>query len=124
MSLRVLGDKGWGKVPYFEAPYIGSNTMLRGYQQGRFSGSASLAAACEARVRVGELSLIYPTTVGLFGFVESGRVFVPGEVSRRWHPSFGGGVWAAPWNRETTMTASLAFSDESALMYASIGFGF
>ncbi len=124
MTVRLVGDKTWGKVPYFEAASIGSSTLLRGFQQRRFSGNASLAAAFETRVRVGELNFIFPTSVGVFGFVETGRVFVPGETSLRWHPSYGAGVWAAPWNRETTVTGSLGFSEESVLLYGSIGFSF
>ena len=124
MTVRLVGEKTWGKVPYFEAASIGSSTLLRGYQQKRFSGNASLAGVFETRVRVGELNFIFPTSVGVFGFVETGRVFVPGEVSRRWHPSSGAGVWAAPWNRETTVTTSLGFSEESVLLYGSIGFSF
>jgi len=124
LSLRVLGEKTWGKVPYFESAVAGSSAGLRGYQFGRFAGEASLAGVFEARVRVGELRYILPVAVGLFGFLETGRVFVPGEISRRWHPSYGGGVWAAPWNRETTVTASLGFSHESVLLYGSIGFAF
>jgi hypothetical protein len=124
LSLRLLGEKTWGKVPYFEAATVGSGSIMRGYQPGRFSGNGSLAAALEARVRAGELNIVFPSTVGVFGFVETGRVFAPGEVSRKWHPSYGCGVWAAPWNRETTVMGSLGFSDESVLMYGSIGFSF
>jgi len=124
LSVRLVGEKTWGKVPYFEAASIGSSTLLRGFQQKRFVGDAALAGVFEARVKVGELDIVFPTTIGVFGFVETGRVFVAGEDSRMWHPSYGAGVWAAPWNRETTLTGSLGFSEESVLLYGSIGFSF
>lgn len=124
ISLRVLGDRTWGKVPFFEAATIGSSSALRGYQQGRFAGMASLVGVAEARVRLGRIDLITPVPFGVFGFAETGRVYEPGEDSRRWHPSFGGGVWAAPWKRQATLTASIGVSKESVMVYGAVGFGF
>ena len=124
ISLRVLGDRTWGKVPFFEAATIGSSSALRGYQQGRFAGMASLVGIVEARVRLGRIDFITPLPYGIFGFAETGRVYEPGEDSRRWHPSFGGGVWAAPWKREATLTASIGISQESVMVYGAVGFGF
>lgn len=123
-SLRVLGTRTWGTVPYFDAATIGSSTALRGYEQGRFSGASALVGIAEARVRLGSLDIITPVMVGVFGFAESGRVFEPGEDSRAWHPSFGGGVWAAPWQRNATLTASIGLSNESVMLYGAVGFGF
>ena len=124
ISLRVLGDRTWGKVPFFEAATIGSSSALRGYQQGRFAGTASVVGVAEVRVRLGRLDLITPVPFGMFGFAETGRVFEPGEDSRLWHPSFGGGVWAAPWKRQATLTASIGVSKESVMVYGAVGFGF
>jgi hypothetical protein len=123
-SVRVLGDRTWGKVPFFEAATIGSGSALRGYQLGRFAGASSLVAVAEARVRLGRIDLITPVPFGVFGFAETGRVYEPGEDSRRWHPSFGGGVWAAPWKRDATLTASIGISNESVMVYGAVGFGF
>lgn len=123
-SVRVLGTRTWGAVPYFDAATIGSSTAMRGYQQGRFTGASSLAGICEARVRLGQVDIITPVMVGVFGFAETGRVFEPGEESRVWHPSFGGGVWAAPWRRDATLTASIGLSRESVMLYGAVGFGF
>jgi hypothetical protein len=123
-SLRMLGVRTWGKVPYFDAATIGSSSAMRGYQQGRFAGASSLAGIAEARVRLGRMDLITPVMFGIFGFAETGRVFEPGEDSRIWHPSFGGGVWAAPWRRDATLTASIGFSKESVMLYGAVGFGF
>lgn len=123
-SVRVLGTRTWGAVPYFDAATIGSSTAMRGYQQGRFAGASSLAGVCEARVRLGHIDIITPVMYGVFGFAETGRVFEPGEESRVWHPSFGGGVWAAPWRRDATLTASIGVSGESVMMYGAVGFGF
>ncbi len=123
-SLRVLGTRTWGAVPYFDAATIGSSTAMRGYQQGRFTGASSLAGIVETRVRLGHVDLITPVMYGVFGFAETGRVFEPGEESRLWHPSFGGGVWAAPWRRDATLTASIGISKENVMLYGAVGFGF
>jgi hypothetical protein len=124
LSLRVLGIRTWGKVPYYDAATIGSSTAMRGFQQGRFAGASSLAGIVEARVRLGQIDVITPVMYGVFGFAETGRVFEPGEESRVWHPSFGGGVWAAPWRRDATLTASIGVSKESVMVYGAVGFGF
>ena len=124
LSLRVLGVRSWGKVPYYDAATIGSSTAMRGYQQGRFAGASSLAGIVETRVRLGRIDIITPVMYGVFGFAETGRVFEPGEESGVWHPSFGGGVWAAPWRRDATLTASIGVSKESVMLYGAVGFGF
>jgi hypothetical protein len=123
-SMRMLGIRTWGTVPYFDAATVGGSTTMRGYQQGRFAGASSLVGVAEARVRLGKMDFITPVMFGVFGFAETGRVFEPGEDSRIWHPSFGGGVWAAPWRRDATLTASIGVSKESVLVYGAVGFGF
>jgi outer membrane protein assembly factor BamA len=123
-SLRFLGDRTWGKVPFFEAATIGSGNALRGYQLGRFAGASSAVGIAEARLRLGRIDLVTPVPFGVFGFAETGRVFEPGEDSRLWHPSVGGGVWAAPWKRDATLTASIGISKESVMLYGAVGFGF
>lgn len=123
-SVRVIGEKVWGRVPYFELATIGSSTALRGYQQGRFAGTGSVVSVAEARVRLGRIDIITPVPFGVYGFVETGRVYDPGEDSRLWHPSWGGGIWAAPWKREATFTGSLGMSREGVIVYGAVGFGF
>ncbi len=124
LSLRMLATRTWGKVPYFDAATIGSSTALRGYQQGRFTGASSVVGVAEARVRLGRMDIITPVMFGVLGFAETGRVYEPGENSQVWHPSFGGGVWAAPWRRDATLTASIGISKESVMLYGAVGFGF
>lgn len=124
LSLRCAGERVIGKTPYFESAFLGGYDNLRGYQQARFAGDASLFAGIEARVRLGTLNILVPATFGVLGFAETGRVFVRGEESRLWHPSFGGGAWLAPWSRRATVSGWIGFSQESTLAYVSLGFGF
>ncbi len=124
ISLRCAGERVWGKYPYFEAALLGGVGSLRGYQQARFAGDASLLASVEARVRLGKVGVVVPTTVGMLAFAETGRVYALGGSSRLWHPGVGGGLWAAPWNRETTVSGWIALSDESTLISFSVGFDF
>jgi len=85
---RVIGD-----YPFFEAAYLGGRGSIRGYKPNRYAGDGSVLGTAELRVRVYDLTLPIPGTIGLFGGSEVGRVFLDDEASRKWHPTAGGGVF-------------------------------
>jgi hypothetical protein len=62
--------------------------------------------------------------MGISAFVETGRVFLEGEESRRWHPAAGGGVWVSFVTREATLSLTYARSSETGGIYVSGGFMF
>ncbi|UCH84966.1 MAG: BamA/TamA family outer membrane protein, partial [Candidatus Latescibacterota bacterium] len=116
-----IGAKGvWGNYPYWEAAYIGGVETVRGYQAQRFAGDGAVFAGLEARVPVssglGEF--------GLFGLLDTGRVFLDGESSNRWHTGYGGGAWLTPLFRQFTMSFSLADSREDTIFHFKIDTGF
>jgi hypothetical protein len=61
--------------------------------------------------------------VGLIGFNDIGRVWVPGESSDQWHDGYGGGIYLIP-AQLVLIEGVVGFSKEGALPYISVGFRF
>ncbi|WP_233570516.1 MULTISPECIES: hypothetical protein [Prosthecochloris] len=93
LAVRAGGEKVWGDYPFFEAATVGGARSIRGYDRERFAGDASLYANSELRLYLGTFKLFVPVMFGPLAFVESGRVYVDGEDSDRWHTGYGGGLW-------------------------------
>ncbi|WP_222597002.1 hypothetical protein [Chitinophaga pinensis] len=68
-------------------------------------------------------SYLLPGTVGLIGFNDLGRVWMPGEQSHRWHDGYGGGLYVMPVDL-FLIQAAVGFSEEGALPYITAGFRF
>lgn len=130
LALRVGGEKIWGDYPFYEAAFLGGSASLRGYDQQRFAGDASLYAGSELRISFGTFKFLVPVMYGPLAFVETGRVFLEGEDSRAWHSSAGAGLWFGCI--ESRYSASIAFAqgfDDGRLMddagiYLKAGFSF
>ncbi len=70
------------------------------------------------------MKFIIPGYLGITGFAESGRVFADGGGSKKWHPSFGGGIWIDYLERMATLSINLAFSEEKTAIYIQLGMMF
>jgi hypothetical protein len=144
LSVRVAGEKVWGRHPYFEAASIGGSglpsaldlaggstgNMLRGYDLNRFAGDASVVANADLRIPLGWYSAIVPLRYGLLALADVGRVFVNGASSSQWHPGAGGGAWialhagASGMELVSTMNFAVVRSDEGTTFSISSIFGF
>ncbi len=118
------GRKVWGDYPYFAAAYLGGSKTLRGYDVQRFAGDASLYANLDIRFPISRFLLFLPGEFGLFGFVDTGRVFYSDDSSQKWHTGYGGGLWIAPLVRQYTMSLAVATSEEDTRIYFSFGVGY
>lgn len=106
---------------YFQALNLGSNNFVRGFRKNRFSGSALVYGSFELRVKMFKSqSYILPGNVGLIGFADVGKVWLKGESSDRWHPSYGGGFYFAPFNL-VMISATAGISKEDAIVNFSLG---
>jgi hypothetical protein len=125
LGLRLKGEKLWGTFPFFESAFVGGLGSVRGFDRNRFAGDASLFASAELRVKLFNLKFLFPTTWGIFGFGETGRVYLKGEDSRKWHTGYGGGVFMYLVNRDLTFSFSYARSvEKTAAIYFIAGFNF
>ncbi|NTW50867.1 MAG: BamA/TamA family outer membrane protein, partial [Chlorobiales bacterium] len=62
--LRASGEKIWGTYPFFEAAYLGGVKSIRGYDQQRFAGDASLFGGAELRLYLTKVNLLVPIYFG------------------------------------------------------------
>jgi hypothetical protein len=109
------------KFDYFQALNLGQNNYLRGFRKNRFSGRSLAYGSLEMRVKLfGSKSYIFPGDVGIIGFGDIGRVWMPGEVSKKWHTSYGTGLYYTPFNL-VIVSATVAFSKEETIFNFSVG---
>jgi hypothetical protein len=120
--LRAGGGHIFSKdFEYFQALNLGQNNYLRGFRKNRFSGSGVAYGSIELRVKLFESkSYIIPGSIGLIGFEEVGRVWMKNEDSKKWHNSYGGGLYFTPYNL-VIVSATVGFSQEETLFNLSIG---
>lgn len=124
LALRIGGDKLWGPHPFFDAAFIGGESTVRGWNEQRFAGDASLYGNAELRMFVRKFFFLLPSDFGVFALADAGRVFSPGERSTAIHQGFGGGLWIAPLGRSNTLSLAIARSREGSGLYIGSGFPF
>jgi hypothetical protein len=106
---------------YFQAMSLGANNILRGFLKNRFSGQSMAYISFEARVKLFDFrSYILPGEVGLIGFNDLGRVWMPNETSHSWHDAYGGGLYYLPFHM-VMVSGTVAFSPEGTLFNIGIG---
>jgi hemolysin activation/secretion protein len=120
--LRLGGGRIFSKdYEYFQALNIGANNFLRGFRKNRFSGSGLAYGSFELRVKLLESkSYILPGDIGVIGFNDVGKVWVRNEKSKKWHYSYGGGLYYAAYNL-ALISATIGFSEEEKLFNFTIG---
>jgi hypothetical protein len=58
--------------------------------------------------------------IGLIGFIDQGRVWMPGEMSHTWHVGYGGGLMVAPFNK-ISATVYYGMSEDDHLIHIRLG---
>ncbi|MBP1678837.1 MAG: hypothetical protein H6Q29_748, partial [Bacteroidetes bacterium] len=124
LAFRMMGQYLFGTYPFFEASFLGGSPLLRGFDLQRFAGDGMTVGSVEVRVPLARFFVLVPETFGITAFGETGRVFVRGEPSRRWHPAAGGGIWFSFIDRNATLSLSIARSAETTGVYVMGGFMF
>jgi hypothetical protein len=124
IAFRTAGEKLWGEHPFFESAFLGGNESLRGFERQRFSGDASIFGGAEVRTQLARIPFIVPLWSGISVLAETGRVFLDGERSNRWHNVIGGGLWFSIIKPEYIAYFSLAHSEDKIAFYATMGFMF
>ena len=106
---------------YFQALNLGANNFLRGFRKNRFSGSSLAYGSLELRLKLFRSKwYVLPGDFGLVGFNDVGRVWLNGDESKRWHYTYGGGIYYVPFNM-VIVSATTGFSKEENLFNFSIG---
>lgn len=131
LALRAGGKRMIGDLyPYFQAASIGGGGVfggeetVRGFRRNRFIGDSSLYGNAELRLYLSRFFLALPGEWGLFGFGDTGRVWLDGEDSDTWHTSWGGGIWIGLLTRSNAIAFTVAQSEQRTAFYVRAGFSF
>jgi outer membrane translocation and assembly module TamA len=114
----------WGDAPWFDLAYIGGAENLRGWPTQRFAGDASLYGGGELRLDLFDYRLLLPSSFGILGLFDLGRVWLDGDSPGGFHIGYGGGIWIAIRGTRSVLSFALATSDEETGLYVSMGFAF
>lgn len=121
---RIGGGTTVGTPAFFQLLYLGGTQNLRGYRKYRFAGESMAYHNLEARVKLFDFtSYLFPGTVGLTAFHDTGRVWMSGESSSKWHTGYGAGIYVVP-AQLLLLQGSVGISTEGVLPTFSLGFNF
>lgn len=123
-ALRVGGEKLFGDYAFHEAAKLGRTENLRGYRESRFYGDASIYLNAEVRIRMKQFqTYLLNGTAGVLLFNDTGRVWLDGENSQKWHNGTGLGLWLSPFDM-AVMSVSYAVSPDDHLFNFSVNYQF
>lgn len=97
LSDRIGGGASLGSPAFYQSLYLGGQGNLLGYLRNRFAGQDMLYNNLQMRIKLGDVaSYILPGQLGITGFYDTGKVWVPGEHSNTIHQGTGGGLYFSP----------------------------
>ncbi len=123
-AVRVGGKKVWGLAPFYDLAYIGGNESLRGWPVQRFAGDASLYGGGSLRLDLFDYRLIFPSSFGILGMLDLGRVWVDGESPGGFRTGYGGGIWIALRGTRSILSITYATSTQDKGLYIGMGFAY
>lgn len=121
LSLSAGGRRVFGDYPYHEAAYLGGSGSVRGLRSQRYAGDGALFGQAELYLPLATLALPAPGQLGVFALADTGRVFLAGEDSRRWHAGYGGGIFFTSPRRNNTAAVAVGWSEGRAGFYFRLG---
>jgi hemolysin activation/secretion protein len=99
---------------------LGGGQNLRGFHRQRFYGKTSFYNDNELRWIPDVNAYIFKGKIGLIGFVDNGRVWMPSENSNEWHLGYGGGLLISPFNK-LSATIYYGISEDDRLIHIRLG---
>ena len=121
---RVGGGHNFGDFEFYQAQYLGSDDNLRGYRKYRFAGESKFYNNVELRWRISNFkTYLFPGSLGLLGFYDTGRVWADNGDSNKWLSGYGAGFWISPLRR-MVLTFTYAASKEDKLPLIGLGWKF
>lgn len=115
------GSKGF---EFHQAQYLGNEDNLRGFRRFRFAGKSKFYNQAELRLKLGDFkTYIFPGAIGIFGFLDAGRVWVENDTQEKMQTGYGGGLWISPLKR-IMLTVGYGMSNEDKLVTVVLGWRF
>jgi hypothetical protein len=118
IASRAGGETITGTPEFYQYPWVGGSN-LRGYRINRFHGKSTFYNNNELRFLFNIKSYAYKGKIGVLGFYDEGRVWMPGETSNKWHTAYGGGILLVPFNK-IALKATYGISPEISLIQLSV----
>jgi outer membrane protein assembly factor BamA len=128
-STFVIANKTGGGIftgngEFFQMMNLGGPFSLQGFHTSRFIGKQILFNDLEIRLKLFKFNTyLFPATLGLIAFNDTGRVWLPGENSDTIHNTYGGGLFITPYSK-FILSAVMGHSSDSNLLYLATGFRF
>ncbi len=127
---RIGGATLAGDFQFYQANTISGNRgfnaqgNVRGLVRDRFSGRSTFYQNIEVRIPVVTLPFYYlPFQLGVYTFLDNGRLWSDLDDSDVWHTSYGGGIFIRPAGM-LVVTGAVNVSEEDTLFSVNIGFMF
>jgi outer membrane protein assembly factor BamA len=121
LALRTYGEMVWGAYPFYKGASIGGSNSLRGFYRERFVGDKAIMGSAELRYFLADVFILIPFKMGMNLFTDAGRVFYENEDSKKWHSSFGGGLWFSVYEKTLNLSVNIAKSPEDLRLYINLG---
>jgi len=109
-----------GKPEFYQFNWIGGGQNLRGFRRQRFAGKSSVYTDNELRWITNMNGYLFKGKIGLMGFVDQGRVWMPEETSNKWHVGYGAGLMLSPFNK-IAATVYYGLSEDDHLIHIRLG---
>lgn len=88
----------FGDYEFYQANTLGGDQNLRGFYRNRFAGKSSFYQNTDLRLILCDLKgYVVRGKLGIFGFVDDGRVWVKNDNSSELHTGYGGGIFLVPY---------------------------
>jgi hypothetical protein len=111
----IVNDEVLGSGQAYEHAIIGGPRTVRGFRRERFWGKTAVYNSNELRFITNLRTYLLTGKIGVFGFFDQGRVWMPGEKSNKLHYSYGPGIIIVPYNKYN-ISATYGISEEIRLI--------
>jgi hypothetical protein len=109
---------------FFQGATLGGDDDLRGFRRERFSGQNSFLQSTDIRWNIGTIGeTLAPMEFGIYIGYDIGRIWKYADPSKKWHSSYGSGIWLSIFD---SLTGHVAYfrGDDGGRVTGGIGFKF
>jgi hypothetical protein len=121
LAVRAGAQQVFGDFPWHKAAFLGGSGSVRGYDEQRYAGDAAVYASAEARLRVLRPRVIVPVAIGVFGFLDTGRVYLDNDSPGGWHTSTGAGLYFQPIQQPYLVRIGAGKGDDTTKVFVALG---
>jgi hypothetical protein len=118
-AATIVNDDVLNSGQQYEHTIIGGGRSLRGFRRERFWGQSAYYNQNELRFITDFHTKIMNGKIGIFGFFDNGRVWMPAEESNKIHIGYGPGILLAPFNK-ISATVTYGISEDKRIFQVRI----